>query len=113
MIPVGPLADIPDGEGIRVQADVPIAVFNSGGTVYAIDDTCPHQGASLADGWVEDCRVECPLHSMHFDLRTGEPDGPLRTGGVRTHRVVVIDGLVYLQPAGQPAAVPSAGTEVA
>jgi 3-phenylpropionate/trans-cinnamate dioxygenase ferredoxin component len=106
MIPAGPLADIPDGEAIRIGGDSPIAVFHVEGSVYAIDDTCTHQSASLADGWVEDCRVECPLHSVCFDLRTGEPDGLLTRVPVRTHRVVVVDGQVYVQPADAPAGSP-------
>ena len=101
MISAGPLSEIPDGEGIRLVAEVPIAVFNMAGSVYAIDDTCTHQRASLTDGWVEDCRVECPLHAVRFDLRTGEPDGLLTKVPVRTHQVVVVDGTVYVQPSGE------------
>lgn len=59
------------------------------GELYAIDDTCTHQDASLADGWLEGCEVECPLHSAIFDLRTGEPDGLIARRPVRTHRVLV------------------------
>jgi 3-phenylpropionate/trans-cinnamate dioxygenase ferredoxin component len=107
MIPVGALADIPIGEAIRVEADVPIAVFRvavedsdgADSTVYAIDDTCTHQKASLADGWLDGCKVECPLHSACFDLRTGLPDGPPAKVPVRTHQVVVLDGMVYLRVA--------------
>jgi 3-phenylpropionate/trans-cinnamate dioxygenase ferredoxin component len=102
MIPVGALADIPLGEAVRIMADVPIAVFRVDGeigdAVYAIDDTCTHQKASLADGWVEDCKVECPLHATCFDLRTGQPDGPPAKTPVRTHQVVVADGQVYVRP---------------
>lgn len=102
MILVGALADIPPGEAVRVSADVPIAVFRVGtddgsGEVYAIDDTCPHQKASLSDGWLEGCAVECPLHASRFDLRTGRPDGPPARTPVRTHQVVVSDGMVYLR----------------
>lgn len=116
MIPVGALADIPVGEAIRVQADVPIAVFRvddgGDGTVYAIDDTCTHQKASLADGWLDGCMVECPLHSACFDLRTGLPDGPPAKVPVRTHRVVVVDGMVYLQvPTAVPATIDSVPEE--
>ncbi len=50
MIPVCPTTDLPSGEARTVAADVPIAVFNVDGTFYAIDDTCTHQDASLADG---------------------------------------------------------------
>jgi 3-phenylpropionate/trans-cinnamate dioxygenase ferredoxin component len=97
MILVGSLDDIPLGEAVRVDAEVPIAVFNVDGELLAIDDTCTHQDASLADGWVEGCAVECPLHAACFDLRTGMPSGPPAKLPVRTHEVVVDDGVVYVR----------------
>jgi 3-phenylpropionate/trans-cinnamate dioxygenase ferredoxin subunit len=96
MIFVGELSDIPVGESVRVQGQVAIAVFNVDGELFAIDDTCTHQDASLSDGWIEGCAVECPLHAACFDLRTGRPSGPPAKKPVRTHRVVVEDGLVYV-----------------
>jgi 3-phenylpropionate/trans-cinnamate dioxygenase ferredoxin component len=100
MIFVGSVDDIPLGEAVRVvEAEVPIAVFNVDGELFAIDDTCTHQDASLADGWVEGCTVECPLHAACFDLRTGMPSGPPAKLPVRTHEVVVDDGFVYLRVA--------------
>lgn len=101
MISVGAVSDIPVGDAVRVQADVPVAVFNVDGDLYAIDDTCTHQDASLADGWLEGCMVECPLHAACFDLRTGVPSGPPARRPVRTHQVVVADGHVYLQLSDQ------------
>jgi 3-phenylpropionate/trans-cinnamate dioxygenase ferredoxin subunit len=97
MILVGRPEDIPLGEAVRIEADVPIAVFNVDGELLAIDDTCTHQDASLADGWLEGCNVECPLHAACFDLRTGMPSGPPAKMPVRTHEVVVEDGLVYVR----------------
>lgn len=104
MVPVCPTDALPPGEAIRVTADVPapVAVFNVDGEFYAIDDTCTHQDASLADGWLDGCAVECPLHASCFDLRTGKVSGPPAKTPVRTHRVVVQDGMVYVQ-AGTPA----------
>ena len=99
MILVGRPEDIPLGEAVRVDAEVPIAVFNVDGELLAIDDTCTHQDASLADGWLEGCTVECPLHASCFDLRTGVPSGPPARTPVRTHAVVVVDGLVYVRVA--------------
>lgn len=98
MIPVCELSTIPSGEAVRVDGPAPIAVFNVDGELYAIDDTCTHQDASLADGWLEGCTVECPLHASCFDLRTGQVSGPPAKRPVRTHRVVVLDGMVYVQP---------------
>lgn len=102
MLLVCPLSELPRGEGLRVDSVVPpVAVFHTeDGEVYAIDDTCTHQDASLADGWLEDCAVECPLHASRFDLRTGEVDAPPAKVGVRTHQVRVTDGLVYLEGHG-------------
>ena len=99
MVPVCPTDALPPGEAIRVTADVPapVAVFNVDGEFYAIDDTCTHQDASLADGWLEGCAVECPLHASCFDLRTGMPSGPPAKTPVRTHAVTVVDGVVHLQ----------------
>lgn len=113
MISVCAIDDIPDGEAFRFQADVPIAVFNDGGSLYAIDDTCTHQDASLADGWVEDGCVECPLHAACFDLNTGKPTGPPAKNPVRTHTVIVSESTVYVALADTPvtAEVP-AGEEV-
>jgi len=98
MFLVGRPEDVPLGEAVRIEAgDEPIAVFNVDGELLAIDDTCTHQDASLADGWVEDCTVECPLHAACFDLRTGMPSGLPAKMPVRTHEVVVVDGLVYVR----------------
>jgi 3-phenylpropionate/trans-cinnamate dioxygenase ferredoxin subunit len=98
MIPVCAFDELPVGEAVRVEAEVPIAVFNVDGVLYAIDDTCTHQDTSLADGWLEGCLIECPLHATCFDLRTGVPTGPPATRPVRTHEVVVLDGHVYVRP---------------
>jgi nitrite reductase/ring-hydroxylating ferredoxin subunit len=98
MIPVCTTVELPPGEATTVQADVAIAVFNVDGEYFAIDDTCTHQDASLADGWLDGCAVECPLHASCFDLRTGRPTGPPAKTPVRTHQVRVQDGTVYVLP---------------
>jgi 3-phenylpropionate/trans-cinnamate dioxygenase ferredoxin subunit len=94
---VGSVADLPEGGVLRVACEPPIAVFNAGGQLYAIDDTCSHQDASLSDGWLEGCLVECPLHSSTFDLRTGEPTSPPAREPVRVHAVHLQDGMVVLE----------------
>ncbi|MFQ6325721.1 bifunctional 3-phenylpropionate/cinnamic acid dioxygenase ferredoxin subunit [Nocardia sp. CWNU-33] len=100
---VAHLTDLPVGEVATVQPDggTPIAVFHTEAGFFAIDDTCTHQDASLADGWVENCTVECPLHESCFDLRTGAVSGPPAKIPVRTYAVRVVDGDVMV------AAVPS------
>jgi nitrite reductase/ring-hydroxylating ferredoxin subunit len=49
-----------------------VAVFNVGGELFALENTCPHQGGPLADGWLEDSIVTCPWHGWCFNVRTGK-----------------------------------------
>jgi nitrite reductase/ring-hydroxylating ferredoxin subunit len=42
------------------------------GAVFAIEDACNHAGASLAEGWLEDKCVVCPMHGYVFDLGSGK-----------------------------------------
>jgi 3-phenylpropionate/trans-cinnamate dioxygenase ferredoxin subunit len=97
MIPVCRLDDLPPGESHRLGLTPPVSVFHTDdGELYAIDDTCTHQDASLADGWLEGCAVECPLHASRFDLRTGAADCLPARLPVRTHEVVVADGTIHV-----------------
>ncbi|MEW1720209.1 bifunctional 3-phenylpropionate/cinnamic acid dioxygenase ferredoxin subunit [Streptomyces sp. NPDC093109] len=102
MIPVCRLEDLPEGEAMRIDTtQPPIAVFHAEGALYAIDDTCTHQDASLAEGWLEGCLVECPLHAASFDLRTGQPTCLPARRPVRVHRVTVDDGVIHVHPAAE------------
>jgi 3-phenylpropionate/trans-cinnamate dioxygenase ferredoxin component len=70
-----------------------IALFRIQGTVHAIADSCPHNGASLATGLLEGTTIKCRAHGMRFDITTGCPRA---AGGfaLRTYRTRVHDGRV-------------------
>ena len=63
--------------------------LNAKAALFAIDDMCPHQGASLAGGYVEDGCVSCPWHYWRFRLSDGGwGDNPkVRTGSYPVHVV--------------------------
>ena len=93
-IVVAQVGDIEEGEGIQIAAAVlgtvdNVAVFNDDGEYFALDDTCTHETASLAEGWVEDGCVECPLHAAKFCLGNGEVQSMPATVDAYTHEVVV------------------------
>jgi nitrite reductase/ring-hydroxylating ferredoxin subunit len=70
--PVASTSDIAPGTAKAfVVGDREIAVFNIGGTYYAIENTCPHQGGPLAEGFIEGNVVTCPWHAWCFDVRNG------------------------------------------
>lgn len=107
-IRVASVDDIPEGEGIAISRDVTgtdddIAILrDENGWCWALNDTCTHETASLAEGWVEEGHVECPLHSSKFNLKTGEVDGLPATVDTVAHRVEVRDGEVYIYPNEKP-----------
>ncbi len=71
-ITVARVGQIAEGTGAAFAvAGRMIAVFNDGGQYRAIDDFCPHMGASLAGGHVEDGIVTCPWHAWRFDISDG------------------------------------------
>lgn len=94
IISVCPAEELCSGEVRVVEIDPPIAVFNVDGVFYAIDDTCSHAKASLADGDLDGCYVECPFHASQFDLRTGEPNGLPASAPVATHTVEIRSGVL-------------------
>lgn len=107
-IKVAVLDDIEPEEAIVVESDVtgfdePIAVFRTeDDEVYALNDTCTHETTSLADGWIEGCQVECPLHSAKFDLKSGKVLCMPATEDAPTHKVELRGEEIWLYP-GVPA----------
>lgn len=76
--PAARLSELPEGSAKLVYVSgEQVALFHSGGRVYAAGNRCPHANGPLADGKVADGTVTCPLHGSCFSLATGEPlSGP-------------------------------------
>ncbi|MCC8404001.1 Rieske 2Fe-2S domain-containing protein [Paraburkholderia sp. MMS20-SJTN17] len=72
-----------------------IVLFNLDGTLHAIDNACPHNGAALAGGRLEGCMLRCPAHGLRFDVRTGCMAG---RGGLKvtTFTVAIVDSKVVV-----------------
>jgi 3-phenylpropionate/trans-cinnamate dioxygenase ferredoxin subunit len=82
-----------------------IVLFNIDGTLHALDNACPHNGASLAGGQLEGCMLRCPAHGLRFDVRTGCMAAP---GGlsVTTFPVAIVDSKMVVS-LDEPPATPS------
>ncbi len=65
--PVARHGDIPAGEGRTFEVGGRlVAVFFDGSAYHALDDLCPHMGASLGSGPFADGVVTCPWHAWRF-----------------------------------------------
>ena len=91
------VADIPEGEGYSYRVnDRVVALFHIDGHYDAINDACPHAGASLSAGHLEGCVVACPLHAWRFDVRDGTwLDNPCVA--TDAYPVVVKEDEVYIE----------------
>ena len=93
---------IPEGQGEAFPLGKRwVAVFNLGGEYFAIDDFCPHMGASLSAGHVEDGMVTCPWHAWRFCVREGTwCDNPKLK--VDSYEVRVQDGEIQVRKRQPP-----------
>lgn len=67
------VGDVAPGTGKAVVVgEREIALFNVEGRYYALDNTCPHQGGPLAEGWLDGAVVTCPWHAWTFKLSDGK-----------------------------------------
>ena len=88
-VTVAKVGDLEPGELMYVEVgDEPVCLINLEGELYALNDTCTHEEASLSDGTIEGDEIECPLHGGAFAIRTGQPVAfpvvvPVETYGVR------------------------------
>lgn len=65
--------DLQPGEITQVAAaGTKLLLANIDGNFHAASKKCPHMGANLCKGKLEDGAVICPLHKAKFDLTTGK-----------------------------------------
>jgi 3-phenylpropionate/trans-cinnamate dioxygenase ferredoxin subunit len=103
LVKVAALRDLPPGTARQVIIDGrKIAVVNSRGTIYAIDDTCTHEEESLAAGPVVGDLIVCPKHGSRFHLPTGRVMSLPAVRPVRTYPVRVEGEEILLSLEARP-----------
>lgn len=97
---IGSVDDFQEGVGKAVPVDGRmVAVFRRGDQFFAIDDLCPHMGASLAEGHLDGHTVSCPWHGWRFCIRDGTWEDNPRVN-VDAFEIRVVDGQVQVR--GKP-----------
>jgi nitrite reductase/ring-hydroxylating ferredoxin subunit len=90
------LDEIPPGTCATIEvAGTKVALFNVEGTIWAINDSCPHEGSSLGAGKLDGNVVTCASHGWQYDVRTGQL---IAAPGLKvtTYPVKVIDGAILV-----------------
>jgi nitrite reductase/ring-hydroxylating ferredoxin subunit len=94
-IAVASLDDVPVGQMLAVVvAGDALCLYNLNGSIYATQNICTHEEASLAEGYLEGDCVECPLHQALFHIPTGKATTPPATVDLRVYPVKVEGGTI-------------------
>lgn len=90
-----PLDDVPLGGRKLVKlGGIDIALFNIGGTIFAIKNRCPHRNGPLIRGFTDQAGgIKCPMHGWRFDLRDGSSERPAQA---TVYPIKVENKLLYL-----------------
>lgn len=64
--------------------------------VFATASRCTHAEASLAEGYVEDGKIYCPLHHGSFEIRTGRACDPPADEDLAVYPTRIEDGWIYV-----------------
>ena len=48
-----------------------LCIVQRNGDIFAFQNTCPHAGGILSNGWCEDGNLVCPVHRYKYNLGTG------------------------------------------
>lgn len=95
--PVAYITDIQPGELLLVHAgNKPVCLANVGGEIYAVDNACTHERASLSEGSIVGDRLQCPLHGGAFNVRSGEPEQYPASWPVKTYSVRIEGDEVFV-----------------
>ena len=92
--------EIPRGQGRAFSVGgTLVAVFHTDdGQFHAIDDLCPHQGASLSAGHLEGKAIMCPWHAWRFSVEDGRwLDADTGKVACGRHEVRVVDDEIQVR----------------
>jgi 3-phenylpropionate/trans-cinnamate dioxygenase ferredoxin component len=91
--------EVPNNDALEVTRDGHVyCAYRIGGKHYVTDGICTHQVARLAEGYVIDDIIECPMHNGRFHIPTGRVDGPPACEPLRVYPVKLngIDLMIQL-----------------
>jgi nitrite reductase/ring-hydroxylating ferredoxin subunit len=97
-IRVGTVDDLAPGRGKLVEVEgKSLALFNVGGSLYALDNTCTHRGGPLSEGALNGDQVTCPWHGAIFNVTTGAVVQGPATKSVACYPVRVVGSDVEIE----------------
>jgi len=73
-----------------------ILLARRGDKIYALEDSCSHDGAELSDGDLVNGQIQCARHGGRFELETGAAAQMPAVVGIESFKVEIKDGEIYV-----------------
>jgi nitrite reductase/ring-hydroxylating ferredoxin subunit len=97
-IKVADLDAVQPGKMLCVQVgDKNLLLANDAGDIYAADEMCTHEDASLCMGSLKGHLVKCPLHGSRFDLKSGEPLEDPADEALKVYPVKIVGNDIFVK----------------
>ena len=95
----GAVVDFPAGgrKLVFTPGGETILVLHVDGVYYALENSCPHAGASMASGSCAGHVISCPAHGLRFDIRNGQCTAS-PTMKIPLFEVTCTDGQLWITP---------------
>ena len=108
LIAAGSAKDLPPGARklVFVPGGESVVLFHINGQFHALENSCPHAGASMASGVCEGLVLSCPAHGLKFNIQNGQCTASPQLR-IRTHEVIVHDDALWVR-IEQKSSMPSA-----
>ncbi|HEX2608065.1 MAG TPA: Rieske 2Fe-2S domain-containing protein, partial [Flavisolibacter sp.] len=78
-----------------------IAVYKTGGKLFAVNNVCKHQNGPLGEGKVVDGCITCPWHGYQYLPHNGCSPAPFKEK-VSTYDVKLVGDAIWLHPKPYP-----------
>ncbi len=96
-VPVPAAERLGNNETLRVEIDGQVlAIAKVDNNFYAFQEFCTHRFGPLSEGSFKDFNVQCPWHNSCFDIRSGKvTQGPAKMD-LKTLKVDLHDGKIFV-----------------
>lgn len=72
MVTAANINEIPNfGKKVVIISGQEVLLVNCKGSIFAVENECPHQGSPLSAAIVKDGYISCPRHGYRFSLTDG------------------------------------------
>ncbi len=90
------LSELEDIQSLDIN-DKKIMLIRKDDKIYALDRICTHQYADLANGFINDDAITCPLHLAQFEISSGKALTPPAEKPLKLYNIKIEGDDIYVE----------------